>query len=574
MAGISLSGLASGLDWQSLVAELIAAERAPETTLLAQQSVDTQKIDAFGTINTNLLALQTAVQDLGDNNVFLGRSAAIGDGNSGWSVTVSPGADVGQHTFNVLTLASKAQQVGADDAGAAISATSDVSGVTLATMNLSTPITAGTFTVNGAQVSIDTTDSLQDVFDKISTATAGTVTASYDPLNDTISLNSSSEIVLGAANDTSNFFATTKLFNNGSGSIASTSRLGIVNTAAALVNANLQQPITDVDSNGDGSFVINGVSISFNVNNDSIQAILSRINQSGAGATASYDNISDKFVLTNNATGDIGLSMSEASGGLLEAMGLNSTASLVRGQNASVQIDGGSTLTSTTNTFDSSLTGILGLSVTATSAGTQAVTVSSDTSDAQGKIQAFIDAYNTLQSYIDSQTLTTSTDTTVTTSLLSGNRDVTDLASSLRNIVFNAVPGLTGTIQRLEGMGIDFDGTSSQLQIVDQSKLDLALQDNPDQVEALFNGTGGLVSQINDFITATTGTTGLIATETSRYNADSAAIDDQIAAMERRILQDQDRLTASFVAMEQAQSLIQQESTAFINAFGATSTTT
>jgi flagellar hook-associated protein 2 len=254
-------------------------------------------------------------------------------------------------------------------------------------------------------------------------------------------------------------------------------------------------------------------------------------------------------------------------------MGLDSTGTLVRGQNASVQVDGGDPLTSTTNVFDESLTGITGLSVTANSTGSQTVTVANDTSNAQGKIQAFIDAYNAVQSYIDAQTLTTNDGTTVTTSLLSGNRDVTGLALSLRQIVFNAVPGLTGTIQRLEGMGIGFTGTSSQLQITDQSKLDAALQDHPDDVNALFNGTGGLVSSITSYVTATTGTTGLIATETARFTSDSKAIDDSIAAMERRILQEQDRLTASFVAMEQAQSLIQQQSAAFTNAFGTTTTT-
>src|SRR5262249_52996935 len=275
-----------------------------------------------------------------------------------------------------------------------------------------------------------------------------------------------------------------------------------------------------------------------------------------------------RFVLTNNSTGDVGLSISEGAGGLLEAMGLNSTGTLVRGQNATVQVDGGSTLTSTSNTFDSTLTGLQGLSVTAGATGSATVTVSSDTSDAQTKIQAFIDAYNTLQSYIDSQTLTTSTGTTVTTSLLSGNRDVTDMASSLREIVFNSVPGLTGTIQRLDDMGIGFDGTGSQLQILDQTKLDSALQDNPDQVQQLVNGTGGLVSQFNTFVINTTGSSGLVTAETSRYQADSDSIDSQIAAMETRILQDQDRLTAEFVAFEQAQSLINQQLQAFENTFG------
>ena len=129
---------------------------------------------------------------------------------------------------------------------------------------------------------------------------------------------------------------------------------------------------------------------------------------------------------------------------------------------------------------------------------------------------------------------------------------------------------MTGSIQRLEGMGIDFDGTSSQLKIKDQAKLDAALQDHPDEVQALFNGTGGLVSSINSFVTATTGTTGLVATETARFTTDSAGIDTQIANMERRILQEQARLIASFVAMEQAQALIQQQSAAFNNTFGLT----
>src|SRR5215813_11698532 len=221
MAGISLSGLASGLDWQSLIAQLIAAERVPETTLQAQQAVDQQKIDAFGTINTDLLALQTAAQALGDNSVFLGRSATISDPS--WAVTASPGAALGQHTFNVLSLATKAQVTGATDAGSGISATNDVSGVTLETMNVSTPITAGTFTVNGSQVTVATTDSLQDVFDRISTATGGAVTASYDPTTDTVSLNSGSEIILGSANDTSNFLSAMKLYNNGTGTITSSS---------------------------------------------------------------------------------------------------------------------------------------------------------------------------------------------------------------------------------------------------------------------------------------------------------------------------------------------------------------
>jgi hypothetical protein len=44
--------------------------------------------------------------------------------------------------------------------------------------------------------------------------------------------------------------------------------------------------------------------------------------------------------------------------------------------------------------------------------------------------------------------------------------------------------------------------------------------------------------------------------------------------METRILQDQNRLTAEFVAFEQAQALINAQLQAFENTFGTSTTTT
>ena len=89
----------------------------------------------------------------------------------------------------------------------------DPSTVTVGAAGFSTPVTAGTFTVNGAQINIATTDSLQTVFNNIASATlaAGNqVTASYSATTDKITLTSSngSPIVLGSATDTSNFLQT------------------------------------------------------------------------------------------------------------------------------------------------------------------------------------------------------------------------------------------------------------------------------------------------------------------------------------------------------------------------------
>ena len=102
-----------------------------------------------------------------------------------------------------------------------------------------TAVTAGTLTVNGEQVTIATDDTLQEVFDKISTTTSGAVTGAYDNATDKVTLSSASPIVLGSATDTSNFFAAAKLYNNGTGSVASSFALGVVRTSATLEDATL-----------------------------------------------------------------------------------------------------------------------------------------------------------------------------------------------------------------------------------------------------------------------------------------------------------------------------------------------
>ena len=82
--------------------------------------------------------------------------------------------------------------------GASISPYSDVSGLLMSNLRMGTDITEGRFHVNGQAVDVELTDTLQDIFDKIATATNGQVTANYDQATDRITLFGSSEVVLGA----------------------------------------------------------------------------------------------------------------------------------------------------------------------------------------------------------------------------------------------------------------------------------------------------------------------------------------------------------------------------------------
>lgn len=566
MAAINVSSLSGSLtgttfDWQTFVETIIEIDRAPIYKLQDEQAVNSDKVEALSTLKTYLQDLQTATKALSASTLFASRTVTSSTSGSNWALTAASGATAGAYTFNVTQLATTSSRNGVGDISSPINDSSDVSGVTLATMPTATAIAAGTFTINGATVTVALTDSLQDVFDNISAATGGSVTASYDHTTDKISLSSGSEIILGGANDSSNFLAAAQLANNGTGTIASTNSLGAANTTATLANARLKSAITAVDGSGNGSFAINGVAIAYNVNTDSLSSVIDRINSSGAGVTASYDSASDRMTLVNKTTGDIGFGLSEAAGGFLDAVGLSMTsvgASTTRGKNALFSINGGSTLTSASNTLSSSVTGITGLTVSAASTGAQTITVASDTATMKTAIQNFVDKYNVVQSYIDLQTAIKVKSGTLTTSTLSSTRDVDQWASSLRTKAFGAISGLSGTVSRLADLGIDFSGTSRLLSVKDSTKLQSALETKTADVEAFFNtATTGFAAAMNSYLNTLTGSEGatsVVSSMSDRLLNSNVSIDRQIAQIERQLESEKARLTAGFQAMQAAQS--------------------
>ncbi len=572
MASIQLSGLASGFDWQSFVDTIMDLERAPINRLTLEKSDNQLKNNALTTLDTNLKNLRSAVDGLADVTNFATHTATVSGASSSWTASATASSALGAHDFNILARATAARMEGAGDRSAGIASSADVSGVSLASFGTAVNPSAGFFTINGAQVTVDLGESLQDLFDRISTATGGVVTATYNASTDGIELASASPIVLGAANDTSNFLSVARLANNGTGAITSSSGLGTINTTATLANARLGTAITAVDGSGNGSFSINGVAIDYNVNSDSLAAVIKRINQSTAGVTASYDAVNDRMVLSNAKTGDLGINVSEASGGFLDAFGLTNSATLVNGTNARFTVDGGPEIVSTSNTLTESDHGIAGLTLSATTTGAGTVTVANDATGMRSKIDSFISAYNTVQRYIENQSKVSSSNGTVTTSTLSSNREVQSWATAMRRTVFEAVPGLTASMDRLDDLGIDFVSGTNELAVMDSAKLNTALADNADDVVAFFQQTStGFASRLETMLTGYLGddygTTGQLEAQRTLLTNSNTKIDQQIADIERRLVQRRALLESGFIAMETAQSKMNQMQTQLTNAF-------
>lgn len=566
---LGLSGLVSGLDWRSLVDQLSDAERIPQSRLRIDQTNIAKQNTAYSAIQTALTALQTRVQALNSTALFDTRNTTTSD-DSLATATAASGATIASYAFNVTQIATAAKQVGTSGVGYSLNATNDVSGLLVSTAPFATAVTAGTITVNGHQITIAAGDTLQAVFDNIQAVTGSEVTGSYDSSTDRIMLSSTNPIILGSATDTSNFLQAAKLNNNNSGTVTSATQLGVVKMSGALSSANFTTPIADGGS-GTGEFKINGVSITFETA-DTVTGLLKRINDSAAGVTASYDTVNDRFVLANKVTGDIGVALEDVAGNFLEATGL-SAGTLSRGRNLLYTVDGGGQMVSQTNTITETSSGITGLSVTALATGASNITVGSDTAVIKTAINDFIAEYNKVQSIIDAQTAsTTDSKGKVTAGVLANESDADDIGTRLRRAVTGEVTGLTAALNQLEDLGILSNGTNNSIKLDSETKLDKALAENLTTVRNIFaNSTNGLAGKLDTYLEAVIGDTGSLVTRQDNNTKQSAAIDVQIADLERIVLSNRERMLQSFIAMETAQSNANQQMNFLNQRFGTSS---
>jgi flagellar hook-associated protein 2 len=583
-SSVALSGLASGFDWQSVVAQLVAVERAPETQLQNEQSAIAQQNIALGGIKTELGVLQNAAAVLKDSSFFDSRTATPSDATLA-SATAAAGTMVGSYSFKVSQLASAAVWKGTTQASGPLSSQDissqnpDTSGLTLSASPFAQAVTAGKFTVNGKQITVATTDTLKSVFDQISSATDGTVTASYSSANDKITFSSSRAILLGSAADTSNFLQVAKLSNSGTltdsdgtVTIASAAKLGSIQTAVALNKANLSATISDGGS-GNGAFTINGVTINFSATSDTLTKVIDRINGSSAGVVAAYDSVNNRLSLTNKTTGDTGITMQDSAGSnFLAATGLAGGA-LTRGGDLLYTVNDGPQLSSRGNTITGDSSGISGLSVTALAKdSTFTVAVAGDTAKIKTAITSFVTEYNKVQAQINTETAS-STDSTgkVTAGTLAGDQDTVSLNARLRDLMDSSIGGLSSTLNRLENLGYVSNGHDDSLSTTDLSGLDKALANNLSGLKDLFtNTTSGLAVKMDSFLTATIGEQGSLVTHQTNLTKQSTDIDTQISEMEKQVLVYQQTLTAGFVAMEVAQSALNQQLAYLTKAFSST----
>jgi flagellar hook-associated protein 2 len=438
-------------------------------------------------------------------------------------------------------------------------------------MNLTAEMKGGFFSINGVQVTVEVTDTLQDVFNAIKTATGDDVYAQYSSATDTVTLTSQggNDIVLGSAADTSNFLSLMRLYSGepGISSVVSTHKLGVVNVNSSIANSGLSAEASIASS---GSFTLNGVVIDFDKTTDSLRTLIDRVENSASGMRLVYDKLADQFRFENKETGNLGFTLEDTSGGLLAALGLVGGGALTTlGDNAAFSVNGGVTITSTSNHFDASSHGVEGLTIKAQALGSETIEVLPDSHGVRGKIDTFIAKFNEIQNFIEVQTkITVGSNGKITKGALGGNQEVKKIGDTLRKSMFEVTNPSSLVVARLADLGIDFSAMSSKLSIKSESTLTSMLSDNPNDVASYFTATAtGLGSTIESLLNKYTKSDGIIDAQEDSLKSQIQRMENDILREERTIKSQKTALEKSFMKMDQAQSQMQMQGQALLKMF-------
>ena len=159
MAGLALSGLASGVDTSSIVDQLMSIERQKVTRINNQQTSVTAHQTALKAVSDKLNELSTAAAALTDSSSWKTAQTSTSSDTTKVAVAQLDGAGIGGHTVSVDRLASSAQH------GFSYASTGS----------------AGTFTINSptgsATISVGANATAKDIATAINASTSAPVYA-------------------------------------------------------------------------------------------------------------------------------------------------------------------------------------------------------------------------------------------------------------------------------------------------------------------------------------------------------------------------------------------------------------
>ena len=439
MAGVRMTGLASGLDTESLVKQLSDAYQTKVDNAKKKQTKAEWKKEAWASLNTKLMdfykgALNT-FKSAGTYN-----SKLVNGTLNGVKVTANSKAVSGNHKIQVKSTANAQMWTGhkintgtytassytaITDTSKKISELYDKNGY-----SIQNALNGSSFTVQNAEdgskvdvnINIDENTTVDDLLRDINTQLDGTglkasmtqgrltftnetATETTDPATGTATYSGGRSLMITAANETSAKALGLTYDASGKGmTVKSKSEISgnEVNTVSGSAFAYDKQVTADSKVTGSSKLVDLGIAQGTSIKVNGTEIVVDRTTtmdslasaMAKTGINASYDTNQGRFYLSSKNTGVENAFTVEADDATLAALGLNLTdgeAGKIDASDASL-VYNGVEYTQATNSFN-----INGLTMDVSSVGgEQAFSVDTDVDGIYDKVKSFVKEYNTL----------------------------------------------------------------------------------------------------------------------------------------------------------------------------------
>ena len=542
----AVSGLGSGIDTTAIINALMAVNGATKTRLQASETTNNTKISDYQTLNTKMLALQTAarsLQGVGDwqqivattTNMTAATATTTGGGSAGsvtFAVTnlasanvVATGASVASTSSVVATapifvasggFALGLRTVAGDSSlalgGHTIAVTQASSGASFTGSAPAQPTTItgsnDTFTavVNGQSVSYQLAPgsytSVQ-LASAISTASAGALKASVDPVTGGLTVATANEgsaasLQLTGGNGLASLGLSAGGQANGTDGVIS-----VDGTSTTLSNLVPGGAVTLASGTGgtvtatlDGHLAVGSMSGSqVSVGDGSLSSVVSAINGANQGVSASAIRTGDnayRLQLSSQSTGSAAQVNVDGSA-FVGAGGLHTVAA---GTDALLHVGGadGFDVTSATNTINGLMPGVnVTLTGTTTADNPVTITSSADSSGLADSVNNFVTAANAMLDQLN--TYGGYNSTTQVAGDLMGDGALMSLRRQVLSLVSTVRTGPSGSGVDSAGINLTADGSLT----FDRTAFVTAFSNDPAGVASRFAAGGTLTSSSSAF---------------------------------------------------------------------------
>ncbi len=583
---VRVSGLASGMDIDQIVSDLMKAERMPIDKMKKQKQTLEWQRDDYRSMNLLLSEFNNLAFNMTLQSSYSSKTVSSSDETKVKAAATSSAANA-SYTLSNVTMATAAQSIstsidssmdptkslwsqrGSMDSSVWTEKTVEHAAITLS---------ADTSTVKLAKGAVSAVNQNTGTLNSISVTTDGTSKAYTVRIGTAAGIINSNEVFINE--------------DTGEMTFGTTLTSGSTIEAFSYQQNVLNFSVTTYDSTGKATGNIqDGGSTPFEFDGStSLNTLLTQISNSKVGISAFFDEGTNKVVMTRKDTGNLSAADSGDgsnmvfSGGFLT--GFLQLAGDAKGTDAKFTLNGLET-TRKSNTFT---TGGVTYTLQNNFTGDVRVNVSNDTQKVFDTIKDFVTKYNELIEKINGkiteerdrnyQPLTDEErekltdkqaeqwDVKAKSGLLKGDSILSSGLNQMRSNWYASVSGVSGGFSQLTDIGISTSANyTDRGKLViegDGTKLKEAIEKDPQSVMDLFMKSGsttsekGVVRRLRDTITQTVSKVEQRAgrstwtSEQFLLGRNLKSVNSQITSFESRLTQVEDRYYRQFTAMEKA----------------------